>query len=176
MATEGTSDNLSSDLLRRVVLPGAVAVLYLHPYLNDFSSSASRFYGVTALVVLTVEAVLLGLLVSSAKLPVFYIYEGFRLTWLTTPAKWVNTRRKDGTRKKLAALYKKYGKYEDFPEPAKNKASKLYGFLSNFPVKRNRDGKATYAVDNSTLLGNIIAGYESYPKTRYGIDGLFFWF
>ena len=175
MATEG-SDNLSSDLLRRVVLPGVVAVLYLHPYLNGLASSASHFYGVTALVVLTVETVLLGLLISSAKLPIFYIYEGFRLTWLTAPAKWVNMRRKDKARKRLAALYEKYGKYEDFPEAYKNKASKLSGFLSNFPVKRNHDGKAMYAVDSSTLLGNIIAGYESYPATRYGIDGLFFWF
>jgi hypothetical protein len=176
MATEGASDNLSSDLLRRVILPGAVAVVYLHPYLNDFAASASRFYGVTALVVLTAEAVLFGLLVSSAKLTIFYIYEGFRLSRLTAPAKWVNTRRKDRTRKKVAALYKKYGKYEDFPESEKNRASKLYGFLSNFPVKRNLEGKATFAVENSTLLGNIIAGYESYPKTRYGIDSLFFWF
>ncbi len=176
---EDVSDNLSSNLLRRVVLPGAVAVLYFHPYFGERLLSVSRSYGVTELIVLLVEAAFLGLLISSSILPIFYVYEGFRFSWLTWPALKLNAHRKKTAREKLNSLYTDAKgndrTYEQFSEKEKNKADRLTGFLKDFPVKL-RNGRPTYVVDRPTILGNIIDGYESYPETRYGIDGLFFWF
>jgi hypothetical protein len=114
-----------------------------------------------------------GLLISSALLPIFYLYEGFQLSWLTRPAGALNRFKKRRVRAKLKSLYKGRA-YSDFAEDEKNLANRLYGRLTDFPVEQ-RDGKAEFVVDRPTLLGNIIAGYESYPETRYNIDGLTFW-
>lgn len=43
--------------------------------------------------------------------------------------------------------------------------------LRRFPLDANGDPTAS----RPTLLGNILAEYEDYPKTRYGMDAVFYW-
>lgn len=51
----------------------------------------------------------------------------------------------------------------------------LLADLSDFPVEP-ANGKGRYVIERPTRLGNIIAGYELYPQTRYGVDSLAFWY
>jgi len=151
-----------------------VIVLYVHPYLRQWLLPVGTEYlGLEVGIVLVAEALFFGLLVSSALLPVFYVYEGFALRWLTLPAGALNRFMKKHVRDKLRSLYKGR-KYAEFSEAEKNLANSLYARLTDLPVEL-RDGKAEFVVDRPTRLGNIIAGYESYPQTRYDIDGLTFW-
>ena len=53
-----------------------------------------------------------------------------------------------------------------------NQYTTVWSKLNLFPI--NDDGK--YYAERPTRLGNIIYGYESYPKSRYGMDAGFFWY
>jgi hypothetical protein len=168
------SEFLQGGDLRRIFLPGAVVVLYIHPYLRSWLLPLStRYFDLEAGLVLLAEALLFGLLISSAMLPIFYLYEGHQSAWLTWPASRFNRWKKQRIRSKLKSLYAGR-KYDDFTDFEKTRANRLYARLRDFPVER-KNGRPEFVVDRPTRLGNIIASYEHYPRTRYGIDGLTFW-
>ncbi|MBW8878428.1 MAG: hypothetical protein JF614_26005, partial [Acidobacteria bacterium] len=166
------SEVLDGDFLRRIILPGAVAASYAHPYLRSWLVPMThKQYGLEVGLVLLAEAVFFGLLVSSATVPIFQVYEGFRLRRLTRCAEWWNRKRL----KKLEAAYMALNAPgHKLTEEEKNKSSKLFEGLSDYLIVES-EGKAEYTVERPTLLGNIMATYELYPKTRYGVNGVAFW-
>jgi hypothetical protein len=169
---------LDGVFLRRVVLPGAVVTSYVHPYLRGWLVPVTQEqYGLEVGLVLLAEAVLYGLLLSSAILPIFQVYEGFSLTWLT---KWAEER----NRKRLAGLEQdwielKRLREEKFPQKLsneeKNRERRILAGLEDFPIE-GEEGETGYVVEQPTRLGNIMAGYERYPETRYGFFSITFWY
>lgn len=165
------AEAVGSNRLRLLLLPGLIVSLYAHPYaLLVLKRSGYSVYGLTVGVVFAAEVLFLGILISSAMKPIYYIFEGFRLTWVTASARKYNNWKVDKFRKKLASLYS-----GGLTTERKEQASRLLGYLSDFPNMR-ADGRRGYFAERPTRLGNIIASYELYPKTRYGIDGVSFWF
>jgi hypothetical protein len=165
-------DVFSSDTFRRVVLPGIVLAAGIHPLIMKFILVAESLYGLSALAMLVSEVVVFGLAVSSAIQWIFYVYEGFRLSWLTKFALQANERRV----KTLNDVV--YGPRPTAPLSAsqKNALYKSYEQLRDYPIRRDENGIAERYADRSTLLGNIIATYELYPEATYGVDGVFYWY
>ncbi len=53
----------------------------------------------------------------------------------------------------------------------------LVEYLNDFPITSMSDSSVPrYEMIRPTRIGNIIAGYETYPKSRYNIDGVSLWF
>jgi hypothetical protein len=166
----------SSRGFRRVVLPGIVITIGIHPLFRPALAGVVSSYDLPeGAVILVVEVLFWGLLVSSATDWIYYVYEGFRLPWATEP----NRRR---TEKHLATQTQKVkallgGKnYQELSPDQQRHILQIYEDLRDFPLRPGVGGAPERYVDRPTRLGNIIATYELYPKTRYHIDGVFYWF
>jgi len=169
------AEGLGTSQLRRFFLPGLIAAVGLHHYLPPrLLHELGETYGLTSTVLLIGEVILFGLLISSATIPIFHLYEGFLLPWLTKPAKIWNEWRVDYLGEKLRKLYANKALDEISPRDY-SKIVKIESVLSDFPIQQYGDSYI-YEVERSTRLGNIIATYELYAERRYGIDGVFFWF
>src|SRR5512143_2874911 len=86
-------DVFSSDVFRRVVLPGIVLTAGFHPLMYSRLQSVTSLYGIGATALVVAEIVVLGLAASSAIQWIYYVYEGFRLEWLTSLAWRMNRAR-----------------------------------------------------------------------------------
>jgi hypothetical protein len=160
--------------VRRVVLPGIIVSLGVHPFVAPLlTSPVGRLYGLTSTVLFFVEIGFFGLIVSSAATPIFYIYEGFRCTWLTGWRKKRHEKQVSKWKNDLAQLLKR-DYHEDLSQPERDQADLLSEALDDFPRLKTDEG-VTWVVERPTKLGNLISTYELYPESRYGIDGSFFW-
>jgi hypothetical protein len=167
------SEALTGDFLRRIILPGAVIASYAHPYLRSWLVPITHEqYGLETGLVLLAEAAFFGLLVSSATLPIFHVYEGLRLKFLTRWARRQNIQRLNKLEAEWVSLHTPSRK---LTEEEQDKEGEVFEGLSDFLIVE-ASGRREYVVKRSTLLGNIIASYEFYPQTRYGIDGIVFWY
>lgn len=165
----------SSAGFRGVVLPGVVLTIGLHPILAGFLRRFQTLYATSETVIVVAEVVIWGMLVSSTINSVYYIYEGFSWPWLTALARQLNERRLRQARAKYESILggREYASLE--PEE-KVRAALVHEILTDFPLRTENAGPPERYVRQSTLLGNIIATYELYPRTRYGVDGVYFWF
>ena len=165
---------LASTGFRRVILPGIVLTIGIHPILSRWIPVIADVYGVLPTVFLITEVIFLGLVVSSGIQWIYYLYEGFRIPQVTLLAKWTN-------QKKLVRLQEEYRQiqgernYDDLTDEQKNRIIRLYEYLCDFPIRDGPDGITERYVERPTRLGNVIATYELYPSTRYGIDGVYYW-
>jgi len=100
-------DAFTSGLFRRVILPGTIVTLGVHPFLGPLLDSAARVYGLEhqGAVVLVAEVIFWGLVLSSAIQPIYYLYEGFHLPWLARLARPGNERRLARLERRLAVGY-----------------------------------------------------------------------
>jgi hypothetical protein len=122
-------DVFSSDTFRRVIMPGVILTIGIHPLAATWISRLDALYGVGPTTLLVAEIIFLGLLVGSAIQGIYYIYEGIILAPLTAFARWANERRvkrltvfTEGLRSKenlndseLRALRIAFEKLIDFP-------------------------------------------------------------
>src|SRR5262245_19370180 len=83
-------DAFASDIFRQVVLPGVVLSVGLHPLISIWMPAVESLYGVGSMALIAAEIIVLGLAVSSGIQWIYYVYEGFRLEWLTSFAGWRN--------------------------------------------------------------------------------------
>jgi IS1 family transposase len=162
----------ASETFRRVVLPGIVLAIGVHPLLTTWTPSIDAVYGVGSTVLLVTEIVLFGLMVSSATQWIYYVYEGFRLKVVTAAAGRANVKRLQNLIKLSTELEAKPIRSED----EENQLSKAYEALLDFPAHKLGTGAVERYTERPTRLGNIIAVYELYAETRYGFDGVFYWF
>lgn len=164
-------DAFASDTFRRVILPGIVLAIGIHPLIAAWARNLDVLYGIGATPILVAEVVFFGLVVSSAIQWIYYVYEGFRLEFLTAYAGSRNRKRVED----LMALRKKLAAIKDRTASQQNKYYQAYEELRDFPVRKRDDGKIEYFAERPTRLGNIVAVYELYAKTRYGFDGVAYW-
>jgi hypothetical protein len=164
-------DAFASDTFRRVILPGIVLAIGIHPLIANWVHILDRLYGIGATPMLVAEVIFFGLVVSSAINWIYYVYEGFRLAPLTALAHHINRRRV----KKLMEVRRELQALKDRTPSQQNKFYQAYEGLRDFPVRKRPDGKIEYFAERPTVLGNIIAVYELYAQTRYGFDGVDYW-
>src|SRR5262249_52089143 len=168
-------DVFSSDVFRRIVLPGIVLSAGLHPFISPWVPTVTRLYGIGATSIIVAEIVVFGLGLSSALQSIYYVYEGFRFEWVTSLAGRINRTRLEQYQEQLNEI--QGGR--DFDALNRSEQSELmrkYEFLLDFPLALEKDGSARHFAERPTRLGNIIATYELYAESRYGIDGTYFWY
>ncbi|PYR78396.1 MAG: hypothetical protein DMF86_06055 [Acidobacteria bacterium] len=167
-------DVFSSNAFRRVVLPGIVLTAGFHPFVSGRIPTLTNLYGIGPTAAIVAEIIVFGLGVSSAIQWIYYVYEGFRLEWITAPAGRIARARVERSNERLNQIY---GEREfDALEPSEQASvTKIYEDLLDFPLAMGNDGVARHFAERPTRLGNIIATYELYAGSRYGIDGTFFW-
>jgi len=165
-------DAFASETFRRVILPGIVLAAGVHPLVSTLAPTINSLYGVGASVSLIAEVIFFGLIASSATQWIYYVYEGFRLQSLTTLARDANERRV----RQLDELMNRPQPAGGFSSSQQESRSTAYEALQDFPIRKRGNGTEEHFAERPTRLGNIIAAYELYPETRYGVDGIFYWF
>lgn len=149
----------------RVVLPGFVFVVVLLPVLvrilttlgvrNESAAAALAFIGLAA-----------GLAVAAMDDPIYQFFEG-RALWPS----WLYALRVGRWRGYVSQLFKKYCEMEDKKQTSDWRYLELANKLRRFPATA---AGVPYAA-RPTLLGNILAAYESYPENVYGLHPVAFW-
>ncbi len=150
----------------RVVLPSIIWVgamypmtMWLKTHLFDERVSTASAAGILAAV-----AFILILVIDLLRSHVYLVYEG-RSSWIP----WAR-------RKLQAKLARKVERYFQRAEQEQARQSSTYketwSWLRMFPI--GLDGKPS--VQRPTLLGNVMAAYEYYPLSRYGMDSIFYWY
>jgi hypothetical protein len=168
-------DAFATDVFRRVVLPGIVLSAALHPLISHWIPAIQGQYGVGPTTLIVAEIIVLGLGISSATQWIYYVYEGFRLEWLTKLAGRFNRSRLARKQHRLLDIQGNR-EFDDLTTREKEEVTKIYEYLTDFPLVRLDGGSTTYFPERPTRLGNIIATYELYAESRYGVDGVDFWY
>lgn len=154
----------------RAIIPGVVGVFALSPLFCtigfklgiNLSSSKTFLFNIGLLI--TVLALSIGFLLVFLDDIIYKIFEGL-IFYPKFIRKWLTNR----LNKKIKRKSQKAQRTDDEIEK-----KKLWRWLIMFPLKEEIEKTETEAV-LPTKLGNILYSYESYPKSRYGIDAIFFW-
>ncbi|HEY1373278.1 MAG TPA: hypothetical protein VGH50_12465 [Candidatus Binatia bacterium] len=152
-------------VLMRVVLPGGLAMAIIYPFtpLQPDLLSADIDQAWREIVVVIAATFIAGALISALGGKLYEIYEGRR--W----PRWLSKRlvaRQAARVVKLRQVADKAGDAGD-----NNLYDETWLKLRMYPF--GKDGEP-YAA-RPTRLGNILAAYEDYPGTRYGMDSVFYW-
>jgi hypothetical protein len=155
-------------ILLNAILPGAMAAVAFFPRVAAsipaiFSLEIEKIW--PKLVLYAVLVVALGGLVSSLNSEFYKIYEG-RTFWPGWLKQWAIAQQQ----KRVDRLYAKADATKGVKEKEQAYNETWYK-LRVYPI--NTDGRR-YA-NYPTLMGNILFGYEDYPKDRYGMDSIFYW-
>jgi len=168
-ALKGVSEKLipmvRSPLLMRTLLPGVAATAVIYPCLRiDVVFSSEKIENLYRPAIgISLLILLLGLLLSFVSNDIYRIYEG-RIFW---PQKIFDALL-HLQQARVKMLRNAAAKAED-EKPLKYR--EFWYLLRRYPTDENGDPCASHP----TLLGNIIAAYEGYPLSRYGMDGVFYW-
>ena len=154
-------------ILMRVVLPGFLATVIIYPFTGwrtDLLTANLEEVWRQLVLAFGIMPFVLGALLSALGDQIYKIYEG-RILWPGFLFNWL----RGWQARRVRALFKKA-----------DKASKGEGTLQYDEVWYKLrmyplDDKGEPHASHPTLLGNILAGYEDYPKTRYEMDSVFFW-
>jgi hypothetical protein len=155
-------------------MPGIVLTAGIHPIFSDGLAFVATVYGVNPTVLLIVEVIFFGLVVSSTVQWIYYVYEGFRLPSLTAISGRLNKTRLSNLQAKYRSIRGNLA-FDKLTAREQQKVYKIYEYLQDFPLRLEPSGISERYIDRPTRLGNIITTYELYPESRYGIDGVFYW-
>jgi hypothetical protein len=152
-------------IFMRIVLPGfaATGVLYtptirLLGYLpSDDDHWWQRIAGYLVLVFF------LGAIISTLGGQIYKIFEG-RSFWPAAVSEWGRRWQQSRVVRLLAAQEAARGKSEA-------RFNELWNQLRSYPTNEQGNPEATHP----TELGNLLAAYEAYPDSRYGMDSVFYW-
>jgi ribosomal protein L40E len=153
-------------ILMRILLPGGLATAVLYPTVGWLLSRlpANSEYSWQRIAAYAGLLFVLGALISTLTSEIYKLYEG-RVPWPGRLLKWATARQEQRLRKFLrkAESARTAGKSNEYDE--------AWYQLRLYPLDENNEPY----VSRPTLLGNILAGYEQYPYTRYGMDSVFYW-
>ncbi|MFI5399054.1 MAG: hypothetical protein ACHQ9S_26280 [Candidatus Binatia bacterium] len=139
--------------LLRVILPGTLATVLCLPVTNQIG------WGV---IIHLVSVIVIGWLISCFSDRIYQVYEG-RWRWPDHVFDWLQARH--------TARICKLQKQADAARLTRPRLyAEIWNKLRTYPL--NDSGKR-YA-SHPTRLGNILAEYETYPHTRYGMDSVFY--
>jgi hypothetical protein len=165
-ALEKFLPGVSLPILLTTVLPGLLAGGALYPFVtpswrNSLSLDVEKTW--PQLVVMAIAVLTLGALISALNGEFYKIYEG-RILWPKRLWNWAKARQQSKVERLLRRANAEKGNIERYKE--------VWYRLRSYPL--DPDTGETIAT-HPTLLGNILSGYEQYPKTRYGMDAIFYW-
>src|SRR6266568_6701249 len=83
-------DVFSAETFRRVIMPGIILALGIHPLISGTLPFLYSLYGMGSATLLVVEIIVFGLTLSSALQVIYYIYEGIVFEPLTSLARHRN--------------------------------------------------------------------------------------
>jgi len=169
-AAEAIAPLVKFPMLKRIALPGLIMALWLFPLIELPSdlfpkapSDELRRTILLSLVIGTIVAILaLGVVVSGLRGLTYQVYEG-RAFW----PRWLFSKLCKCQQSRVARLLKEQKK--PGVDPVRYK--RIWARLRSYPVADGGDPHAT----RPTLLGNILASYEQYPLSRYGMRSVFYW-
>ena len=136
---EPVEEAFASDIFRRVILPGIVPAIGMHPLISIWASFLDSLCGIGATPMLVGEVVFFGLVVSSAIQWIYYVYEGF----LLEPR--IAGHRNSKRVKKLMELRKTLDAAKNRTTPQQNQFYQVWEELRDFPVKRKNGGVEYFA-------------------------------
>src|SRR4051812_38129493 len=165
-------DVFSAETFRRVIMPGIILALGIHPLISRTFPFVYSLYGIGPTTLFVVEIIIFGLSLSSALQLVYYLYEGVVFEPLTSFAR----RRNEARVSRLSSMVKSLREKAQLTASEQRKRDIAFEKLTDYPLRICQDESVEYYSDSATRLGNIIATYELYAQTRYGVDGVFFWF
>lgn len=148
----------------RIILPGLFVVLLLIPAINPIVPNSLRVDELTDIVTIILPSTLVaGLCFPLFRSQIYRVFEG-RLFW----PRWLG-------QKITVRLDKKVRRQLEMAE-LQSKSSGVYkeiwNWLRIFPL----DSQGNPIAKRPTLVGNIMLGYEEYPRRRYGMDAAFYWY
>lgn len=160
---------------RRVVMPGIVLAIGLHPIIDRWLPAIRFTYGVNAPVLLVAEVIFFGLFASSGVNWIYYLYEGYRLPWVTALAGRINQRKVSRLQRQRRQI--QAGRpYDDLSVKEKQRVGRIYEYLCDFPLRESLEGGMERYAKRPTRLANVIATYEEYAESRYAVDGVEYWY
>lgn len=149
-------------LVFRLVFPGVVLAVVTMPIVNTFLDVAGMQIKIEYL--FPVETIAWGWLVVVCDMHIYMLFEGRRYWPEVIRGFFVG--RENLRLQRLRAI----------PIPAEGLDRRQYleaaVEIGQYPVD---EGGEPYVV-HPTRLGNILAGFESYPKVKYGLDSIFYWY
>jgi hypothetical protein len=155
-----------SPIVMRVLLPGTLATVMFYPtvywILGRLLASGEQSW--LRLLVLAAVVVAAGEFISVLSDEVYKIYEG-RIFWPRSLLKWGLSVQNRRLRRLLAQANRARA------ENDLHRYDETWYQLRLYSLDDNSEPQ----VERPTLLGNILAGYEQYPKDRYGMDPVFYW-
>ncbi|HYK82280.1 MAG TPA: hypothetical protein VEU55_03985 [Gemmatimonadales bacterium] len=159
----------------RVILPGIVFAVAVQP-LSAWLYAAlglEGVYGLSRGSLLAATAITIGLILAAASRSVYYLFEGFSWPALTERLRRRTLRRVQTLATRQAELATKGRGSHGLTRLEHVEAMRIAEKLRDVPVVIGPEGPR-YELDRPTVLGNLIASYELYPTSRYGIDGEFY--
>lgn len=150
----------------RVLVPGALTAWLVRPFAPAFLDPFT-ILGITGeqavprIVVLLGLWSVLGLPVAALTSPFYEVLEGRRL--------WPRPLYRAFTALQGWRVKRLYQKAESTDDQQLRK--ELWSRLRPYPL----DDEGRPCATHPTKLGNVLAGYEAYPLTRYGMDPVFYW-
>lgn len=150
----------------RIVLPGIIwtsamcpMAVWLTTHLFEGRWNAAVAIGTSLAVGLVLTWV-----VDLLRSQIYPVYEG-RSLWIP----WVSRKLQARLRRKVERCYQRAERERDRQSSLRKET---WYWLRMFPI--GLDGKPS--VLRPTLLGNVMAAYEDYPLSRYGMDPVFYWY
>lgn len=150
----------------RVVLPGVLLGAAGLPLISGaLTLIGISITGTEAQAALTAAvAVVIGFSLSVLNVPIYLFYAG-RRGW----PRWIERRLTAGWMRRVQSLQEQAVRAKGRDTEAYNE---LWYEIRQYPMES--DG--TYIATRPTKMGNILASYEKYPKQRYGMDSVFYWY
>ena len=159
--------DLGVKLFFRLLLPGFILTLGVAPILLASLSAVQLTEQWETAIVITM--IVLGWMVVAADMPIYMLLEGRRY-WPHVLRRWLweaETRRLARINERIDAYYKAENPSDDVRREYLEASVKK----REFPM--GADGQVL--VGYPSRLGNTIAAFEQYSKSRYGIEATFYW-
>ncbi len=150
----------------RIVLPGMIWAIAMCPMAMWLTMHlfGGRWSIAVAVGMLLAVALVLVWVVDLLRSQVYPVYEG-RSLWIP----WASRKLQARLRRKLESCYRRAEQERDRQSSFRQET---WYWLRMFPI--GPDGKPS--VRRPTLLGNVMAAYEDYPLSKYGMDAVFYWY
>src|SRR5258707_794247 len=148
-------------LIFRLVFPGAILAAALAPAVHGVLHALNIWIKIEYL--LPFEAIAWGWIIVLCDMRIYMLFEGRRY--------WPHRLRQllvECQKRRLAALRN----IIDAPTAARRRYLEACVEYELYPIDESGEAHVVYP----TRLGNIIEAFETYPKVKYGLDSVFYWY
>jgi len=156
--------DFSLSLIFRLVFPGAVLGTAALPFFMGLCTTL-HFTDVTVQLLLPALTVVFGWIIVLSDQPIYMLLEGRRYSPV-----WLRDWMKGRQRRRLAKIQEDFAALTKAGEPSR--AAEVNSRKLDYPI----NDKGEFFAAMPTRLGNLLYSYETYTKTAYGLDSVFYWY